>query len=100
MRALNAKVRGNSFAQFIVDGNDVGLAVQRKKTMALREGFEFFLDFRLVKNEGLKQIIGKGKIPPGFPITDGVRFAKFAFERNFRAHVQPKCEIGTNRHFV
>ena len=72
----------------------------RQKAVALGKRFKFFFDFCLIQDEGLKQIVRKRKIPAGLPIADGMRFAKLALERHFRAHVEPEREIGANRHFV
>ena len=54
MRALNAKMGGNTLAQFRIDGDDARLAVHRQKAVALGKRFKFFFDFCLIHNERLE----------------------------------------------
>src|SRR4029077_12183975 len=46
------------------------------------------------------QIVRKRHIAAGFPITDGLSFAKFAAEGGLRSDVEPKSEMRTQSHGV
>ena len=67
MRALNAKMGGDALPQIVVDGDDACLAVHGQKAVALGKRFKFFFDFGLIQDEGLKQIVGKGKVAARTP---------------------------------
>src|SRR5262249_33887709 len=96
----NAKMLGDALAKKFVYSRHVGLAIEFDEVVLLGLGFEFALNHRLIANERPVQIVGKRHVAARFPVADGLRFLKFAAESSFRADVEPKREMRTQRHGV
>ena len=64
------------------------------------ERFKFLFHLGLVEDERLEQIVRERHVAAGFPVADRMGLAKFALERSFRAHIEPKRQVRTQGHFV
>src|ERR1700741_342074 len=78
---LNAQMSGDALPQFVVHGDHSRLTIEGHEIVPLGELFKFLLDLGLIQDERLKQIVGKGEVPPRLPVADRVRLAKLALER-------------------
>src|SRR5260370_21655359 len=96
----NAELFADALAKLLVDGGNVGFAIELDETVFLGHDLEFALDHGLVANEGPIEVMRKGHVASGFPIADGLGFFEFASEGGFGANVEPKGEVRAKSHGV
>src|SRR5580704_5704400 len=89
----NAELFADALAELLVNGGNVGLAVEFDEAVFLGHDFELALDHGLVANERPIEVVREGHVAPGLPIADGLGFLELASESGFGANVEPKGEV-------